>query len=346
MESLAPLHGQRRVPCRRAATRAGRRYTAGTIGRRRPSELPVIDQLRRMAVFATVVEHGSMHAAARALGTTPSAVSQQVRQLEHDMGVTLLHRSTRKLRLTVAGERFHAGCAAMLAAAQQATQQLAEMRDAPVGELRVSMPVGFGRHLGPALAPLAAAHPSLRLHLQVDDALIDLVEARIDLAVRFGRLPDSRWVAQRLADFELVICAAPAYAARRGVPASPAELVSHEWLRIEPPAFLPTLELHGPDGQVEHVPLPAHCTSNNQLTVQQLCEAGFGLAVLSMQDVDDALAAGRLLTVLPQWRLPRLAVYAVTPQRDTQPAKVRHAIAALRTYLAALGARLQRGAAS
>jgi LysR family transcriptional regulator, transcriptional activator for aaeXAB operon len=300
----------------------------------------MIEQLKRMAVFATVVEQGSMNGAARALGTTASAVSQQVRQLERDMGVTLLTRSTRKLRLTVAGERFHEGCAAMLAAARGAGEQLAQMRDAPVGELRVSSPVGFARHLGPALAPLLAANPGLRLHLQVDDTLIDLVEQRIDLAIRFGRLPDSTWVAHRLGEMPLTVCAAPAYLAARGVPTAPAELLAHDWLRTAGGSLGAMLELHGPGGAVERLRVEARVTSNNQLSLQQMCEAGLGLAVMGDLDVEDSLKAGRLVPLLTHWRPPPLGMYALTPQRDTQPAKVRFAIDALRRAMAGVGSKM------
>ncbi|WKB55180.1 LysR family transcriptional regulator [Eleftheria terrae] len=300
-----------------------------------------MEQLKRMAVLASVVEHGSMSAAARALGTTTSAVSQQVRQLEREMGVTLLHRSSRKLQLTEAGERFHAGCAAMLAAARSAGQQLAQMRDAPLGELRVASPVGFARHLGPALAPLLAGNAGLTLHLQVDDALIDLVDARIDLAIRFGRLPDSSWVAQRLIELDTMICASPGYLAQRGVPATPQELAAHDWLRLDGRGPAPALELIGPHGSTERLRVRARATSNNQLSLQQLCEAGLGLAVLALQDIEPALQSGALVILLPDWRPASLPMYAVTPQRDTQPAKVRHAIAALQAYLQGLrGSRL------
>lgn len=296
----------------------------------------MIDQLRRMAVLATVVEHGSMNAAARALGTTASAVSQQVRELERAVGVTLLHRSTRKLRLTAAGERFHEGCAAMLAAARQAGQQLAQMRDAPVGELRVATPVGFAPHLGRALAPLLAANPGLRLHLEVDDTLIDLVQARIDLAIRFGRMPDSSWVAQRLAELPTAVCASPTYLAARGVPATPAELAGHDWLRLARQEGGQVVELAGPGGAVERLRVAPRITSNNQLSLQQMCEAGFGLAVLVLQDVEESLRRGALVPLLPAWRPAALGMYAVTPTRDTQPAKVRYAIEALRHHMASL----------
>jgi LysR family transcriptional regulator, transcriptional activator for aaeXAB operon len=298
----------------------------------------MIDQLKRMAVFTTVVDCGSFVAAARQLKTTTSAVSQQVRALERDMGVTLLHRSTRKMSLTPAGEHFHAGCAAMLAAARGAHDGLQRLRDAPQGELRIAAPVGFARHIGPALAPLLAAHPELTLHLQVEDGFTDLVDARIDLAIRFGRLPDSTWVAQRIGARSLALYAAPAYLSRRGVPATLDELSAHDWLLLQPATatiqtLTQTLTLTIA-GTAQPVHVQARASSNNQLSLQQLCEAGLGLAMLSPSDVGDPPPPDRLLKLMPALRLPELPIHAVTPQRDAQPAKVRHAIVALKAHLA------------
>jgi DNA-binding transcriptional LysR family regulator len=293
----------------------------------------MIDQLRRMAVLATVVEQGSLVAAARVLQTTTSAVSQQLRALEQDMGVTLLLRSTRRIALTPAGERFVEGCRAMLSAAREAQTQLQHLRDAPEGELRVSAPVGFARQLGPALLPLMTAHPKLSLHLEVDDGFIDLVAKRIDLAIRFGRLPDSPWVAQRLGSLPLSLYAAPAYLARRGVPASPEHLDQHDWLLLRPGTDGPhTLELQR-DGQHQPLRVQPRASSNNQLSLQQLCEAGLGLAMLGQDDAREASEAGRLLPLMPGLQLPPLPIFALTPQRDAQAAKVRHAIDALRAHL-------------
>ncbi|PZP36822.1 MAG: LysR family transcriptional regulator [Roseateles depolymerans] len=296
----------------------------------------MLDQLKRMAVFAEVVRQGSFAGAARQLRITTSAVSQQVRALEQDMGVTLLHRSTRKLSLTPAGERFHVGCAAMWSAASQAQTQLQQLRDAPEGELRLAMTVGFARHVGPALAPLLAAHPALRLHLQVEDGMTDLVEHRIDLAVRFGRLPDSPWVAQRIGSVRMGLYAAPAYLARRGVPAQPQELEAADWLLLQDGTDRPRrLGLAGGE-----LTLQPRYSSNNQLSLQQLCEAGLGLALLGEDDVGEAVAAGRLLRLNLPGPLPELPVWALSPQRDAQPAKVRHAISALREHLAQAAQRL------
>ncbi len=295
----------------------------------------MIDQLKRMAVFATVVNCGSFVAAARQLKTTTSAVSQQVRALERDMGVTLLHRSTRKMSLTPAGERFHAGCAAMLAAARGAHTDLQRLRDAPQGELRIAAPVGFARHIGPALAPLLAAHAELTLHLQVEDGFTDLVEQRIDLAIRFGRMPDSSWAAQRIGGKSLALYAAPAYLSRRGVPATLDDLPAHDWLLLQPAAGTVQTLKGTIGGAAQALGVQARASSNNQLSLQQLCEAGLGLAMLSPSDVGDPPPPERLLKLMPALRWPELPIHAVTPQRDAQPAKVRHAIAALKAHLAA-----------
>ncbi|HUG25058.1 LysR family transcriptional regulator [Piscinibacter sp.] len=295
-----------------------------------------MDPLRRMAVFASVVEQRSMSGAARSLAMSTSAVSQQVRQLERDSGVTLLHRSTRKLTLTAAGEQFYEGCAAMVAAARRAQQQLVQSRDAPSGELRLSAPIGFARHVAPALGPLLAAHSALTLKLLVDDARIDLIESRIDLAVRFGRLADSSWVARRLCAFEWLLCAAPSWLRDHGVPQRPDDLLAQQWLAFARDGSMLHLDLAGPQRETRVLRIEARISSNNQFSIQQMCVAGLGLARLARVDVADDLAAGRLEQVLPDWTLAPLDVWAVTPQRDAQPAKVRAAIAALQDYLETL----------
>lgn len=295
-----------------------------------------MDDLKRMAIFATVVQHGSMSGAARALGMSPSAVSQQVRRLEAEGGVTLLHRSTRQLALTEAGERFHGHCAALLQAARQARAELLHTREAPVGLLRLSAPVGFARHVAPALGPMLAQHPALRLHLLIDDTPIDLIQARIDLAIRFGPLPDSAWVARRLGALRWWVCAHPDWAAAHGPVNHPDALLGHAWLGFvrERPGL--RLDLRAPDGAMRELRIEPRLSSNNQFSIQQMCAAGLGPALLGSIDAHDDVAAGRLARLLPDWTLPALDISALTPQRDAQPAKVRLAIEALQAYLRTL----------
>ena len=292
-----------------------------------------MDDLKRMAIFVAVVQHGSMSGAARALGLSTSAVSQQVRKLESDGGVTLLHRSTRQLALTEEGQRYHARCAAMWAAAEQARAELAASRDEPSGELRLSATVGFARHVAPALGTLLTDHPALRLRLLVDDAPIDLINARIDLAVRYGRLQDSNWAARRLGGMQWQLCAAPGWVAAHGRPQHPDALLTHSWLGFAREGGGLRIDLHTPAGEPRALRVEPRIASNNQLSIQQMCEAGLGLALVGSMDAHDALQAGRLLRLLPDWSFGTLDIWAVTPQRDAQPAKVRQAIAALHAYL-------------
>jgi DNA-binding transcriptional LysR family regulator len=306
--------------------------------------------LKPYAVFAEVVAAGSMSAAARRLGLTPSAVSQIISGLERQFGVTLLRRSTRSIALTEAGERCYPHCVRLLEAGNAAAASLEQARDAPAGELRIAAPLGFGAHVAPALSPVFAEWPQLRLGLIVEDALIDLVESRIDIALRVGGRPDSSWVGRKLCEMETVLCASPAYLERHGVPDSVVDLERHQWLALardvretmaangfqyaSSAAFV--LELANEDGTREQARLQARATTTHQIALRQMCEQGMGIARLFYADVRAALEQGLLTRVLPQRRLASYALTMLTAGRDGEPAKVRVAMAALKTYFAAL----------
>jgi DNA-binding transcriptional LysR family regulator len=323
-----------------------------------------MDDLKPLAVFAETVDAGSMSAAARRLGMSPSAVSQTIRALEQQSSVTLLHRSTRKLALTEAGERYYPHCKRLLEAARAAAQSLQQARDAPTGELRVSAPVGFVNHVAPALAPLLSEVPQLRLRLLVDDAMIDLIDARVDVAIRVGRLADSSWVARRLCDLEVILCASPGYLSRHGTPATPPELMAHQWMSfgreasadsaqdafpapggtasakgaigVSQAVQMPLDLLQAAEGRRERIVVESRIVSNNQVALQQMCEHGLGIARLAHADVLPSLQRGALVQVLPAWSFPALPVWAVTPRREGEEAKVRDALAHLKRYFAAL----------
>jgi len=290
-----------------------------------------LDQLKRMAVFAEVVAAGSLTAAARRLGMTPSAVSQHLRQLEQALGLALLHRSTRRITLTEAGERYHAGCAAMLGAAREAEQALVRLRDEPEGELRLTAPAGFGSLLASALAPLRG-YPRLTLRLLLDDKLIDLIEARVDIAVRVGELADSSLVARKLGSMTRQLCASPAYLAERGWPATPQDLLRHDWLASNRNNSADMLELLGPSGERETLRLEGRVQASQVTALHALALAGWGISMGVSEDDRKALAEGRLLPVLPGWRMADVPVYAVTPRRGEQPAKVRYTLELLAAW--------------
>lgn len=294
-----------------------------------------MDKLKRMAIFARVVETRSMSGAARELGMSTSAISQQLRRLERETGVVLLHRSTRKLTLTEAGDTFYAGCASMVHAARLAEQNLADLRDELVGELRIAAPIGFAATTLPlALAPLLARHPQLKLRLLAGDERIDLIEARIDLAIRVGRLADSTLIARPLAQVREIICATPAYLQRAGTPKRPEDLAKHEWITLTALGEPQFLELAGPGSETRRVRVEGRIASNEAQSTKHLTLAHLGLSRNIVTDLAAELADGRLVQVLPQWRLPEIGIYAVTPRKDAQPAKVRQAIKVLKAALA------------
>ena len=290
------------------------------------------DRLKRMAVFAEIVGSGSMTSAARRLAMSPSAVSQQLRQLEHELGLTLMLRSTRKLALTEAGQHFYAGCSAMIDAARSAEQSLAQLRDEPEGELRLAAPIGFAALIADALAPLRR-QPRLTMRLLLDDAPIDLIDQRIDLALRVGEQPDSSRVARRLGTLRRQLCAAPSYLAARGVPDAPADLATHDWLGGRPGSGGPeVLDLTARDGRRETVRVDSRVAASQAAALHALCLAGWGISAGISEDDARALADGRLVPVLPGWLLPDRPVYAVMPRRGRQPAKVRHALSLLQAH--------------
>lgn len=298
-----------------------------------------MEDLNRMAVFATVVEQGSMSAAARVLGMTTSAVSQQLRLLESRAGLPLLRRTTRKHSLTEAGQRFYVQCAVMLQAARQARAELEAERDEPVGELRIAAVLGLASPLGRALAPLLHAHPQLRLRLLLDDTHTDLVTERIDLAIRLGRLPDSTWVARSLGRLPWWICAAPALLApATPLPSQPQQLQALPWIaRYTGKSVTTTLDFqHQSTGATAQLHTTPRILCNQQQGLQQLCVEGLGLAKLFSLDVADPVQNGQLLRLLPDWDCGSLAIWALTPERNALPARVRLALTALQAYFGPL----------
>jgi DNA-binding transcriptional LysR family regulator len=291
-----------------------------------------------MAIFAAVVEHGSMRRAARTLGMTPSAVSQHIRRLEQETGVTLLRRTTRHLALTDAGQAFFEGCLAMVDAAESAHARVAELHDEVVGEIAMSVPVGFaGVHLAPAIQPMLDAHPRLTLRLVVTDEHLDLAREHLDLAVSIGTVPPaSSLLRQHLATWQNILVAAPSYLERHGVPNVIEDLADHTFVSL-PPWHHGGDVLTGPGGARYRLAPKPRIVSNNQVTIKQLTVSGSGLSFNVLPEVAEELKTRALVHVLPEWSAPPLSVDALMVPRSRQPAKVRAALTALRQYLSRIG---------
>ena len=299
----------------------------------------MLDNLRSMAVFAGVVERGSFSAAARDLGITTSAVSQQVRSLEQDMGVVLLHRSTRKLSLTEAGHAFFQSCQEMVQAAQRGRIRINELRDELIGDLRIATTPELGaNHIVPALSSWMAAHPALQIHFEADNRYIDLIDERIDIAIRMSlALSDSGLMARPMLKVDQVLCASPAYLRQNTPLTHPDDLSMHRLVAISLMKDVQNLSFkHTKTAEQVQVHIPSRIYTNNVFLMKSLCLSGHGLARLLYLDVQQELACGELVEVLPMWRLPDYTLYALTLRREQQPLKIVRCLEALTHYFSQL----------
>lgn len=278
-------------------------------------------------LFARIVAAGSLSAAARRLSLSPAQVSKRLAALEQRLGVQLLHRTTRRLTLTAAGERFHADIVLALAAIEQAENRLGGIRDEPSGPLRVSAPTSFGRlHIAPHLHRFVEAHPQVMLEFDLSDGSVDLFGGYYHLAVRITAEPPASLVGHRLADNRRTLCASPAYLARCGVPRSLDDLAEHALLAAD--GQMPWRLASGHTRRT--IEGASAVRTNSSEIVRELALGGGGIALRSLWDVHGDLRNGRLVLVLPQWGAPAdLAIYAVHPHAAPVPA----ATAAFVTFL-------------
>lgn len=281
------------------------------------------DSLPAMAVFAQVVEDGGFTAAARRLGLAKSSVSKQVAQLEDRLGVRLLERTTRRIRLTEAGERYFERCRRIVAEATAAEAEVGKARAAPSGLLRLSAPASFGiRRLPDPLVQFMKAYPDVEVALTLNDRQVDLVEEGYDLALRIGALRDSSLMARRLAPVAMATAAAPAYLATHGRPETPSDLTDHACLGY---AYLDdgrVWTFKGPAGVIRRRFRP-RLLANNGDVLRAAAGAGLGIVHMPRFLLDDALANGALETILDAFQPPELGLYAVYPAGRPLPAKTR-----------------------
>lgn len=286
--------------------------------------------LNRLGMFVAVVEAGSFTAAADTLGTTKAVLSFNLKQLEQELGVALLTRSTRRLALTEAGEGFHAECARLLREAEAAVDQARSGQAALSGSLRVTATVDYGnRIVAPALAAFARRHPALRVSYQASSAHADLIGDRLDLAIRVGMLADSSYRATPIGQFKLVVVASPALLAEHGAPRTLEALAAMPWLANRPArrAQWRLTDGRGREHALRVAPV-AHADTASALLA--FAEAGCGVAALPDWLLEEPLARGRLQRVLPTMSLPPQPVYAVYPDTRHVSAKVRRFIDFLR----------------
>ncbi|MES2937145.1 MAG: LysR family transcriptional regulator [Pseudomonadota bacterium] len=279
-----------------------------------------MDKLSGLLAFVRTAELGSFAAAGRVLEISASAVGKGVARLEQELGVRLLQRSTRRLQLTDEGRLFHERCRRILDDLHDAQAMLSHAREEPRGRLRVSAPIVGHHFLMPVIPDFLARHRQVELDVVFTDRNVDLIEEGIDVAIRSGDLPDSRLVSRPLQAFRLLLCAAPAYLARRGTPIEPRELARHEAVRFRHPDSGKLLDWPLPGGEP---PARTVLACNNMEAVLDGALRGLGIACMPDFLARERLADGRLASVLDAHMEGRGRFNALWPSSRHLSPKVR-----------------------
>lgn len=284
-----------------------------------------MDRIDDIALFLRMLDLGSISAAARSLDLSPALASQRLQRLERSLGVRLLHRSTRRLHATPEGAVLAEHGRVLVEDLETLTGGLRQAGTEAAGNLRVTISASFGRqYVSPLLPEFLERHPAIRLSIDLDDRLQDLVSAGYDLAIRIGALDDSSLVARRLAANRRVLCASPDYLRRRGVPRTPADLARHDCVLLVGSQGRQDLwRLGDGNGGETTVRVRGRFESNYGEVLRDAVVAGLGIAMHSVWHVCDDLRAGRLQAVLPGHPIADTGIYAVMPQRRLVPLRVR-----------------------
>ncbi|PUA18174.1 LysR family transcriptional regulator [Glaciimonas sp. PCH181] len=276
-----------------------------------------------MKIFVKVADCGSLSGAARALELSNPSVTRHIADLEAHLHARLLNRSTRRISLTDTGAAYLERCRQVLLDLDEAAMTASNSATNPSGVLRINVPVSFSvNHLGRVLPLYAERYPNVALDVSLSDRVVDLVDEGFDLAIRIGKLQGQSLVARKIAPARILLCAAPAYLAKNGVPEHPADLESHvclsyaystprdEWRFLR-------------DGKTVTTRVKGGLHTNNGDLLREAALAGMGIILQPSFIVGDDVRAGRLTTLLPEYHSETLSIYAVYPSRQHLSAKVR-----------------------
>ncbi|MEF0145493.1 LysR family transcriptional regulator [Pseudomonas guariconensis] len=281
-----------------------------------------MDRLNAMRVFVTVVDLGSQSAAADHLQLSRPVVSRYLAELEDWVGARLMQRTTRKLSLTAAGQQTLPRCRQLLELAGDLQAAVRQPDDAPRGELRISVSTSFGQaQLVDAVADYVRRYPGMKVELQMLDRTVNLVDERIDLAIRTSNDLDPNLIARRLTVCRSVVCAAPKYLAEHGMPQQVEELSQHNCLTHA--YFGHSLWQFEVGGRHVAVPVQGNISANEAMTLQKAALAGAGIAMLPTYQAAGALRSGELVRLLPEARPRELNLNAVYTSRKHMPATLR-----------------------
>jgi len=280
-----------------------------------------LDHLAAMATFVRVVDAGSLSAAARSLPSSLTSVSRQISALEQHFGMPLLRRTTRQLALTDDGRILYERAKSILGEFREMQATLSRDRDAPSGRLRISAPTLLGRLLiAPLLAEFLQRYPQLTVDLLLVDRAVDMVEEDIHLALRIGHLPDSQLVTRKLADLRMIVCASPAYLARRGVPQLPADLSGHDCLVFSDAPGIAEWRFDGSAKGQRKIRISARLWMNSLDALIAAAKQGAGIVRVPSWQVEADIASGALQRLLRDHEPPPAPLHLLLgPSRLSQP---------------------------
>ncbi len=289
--------------------------------------------LNDMILFTKVVENGSISAAGREMGQPKSTISRRLKHLEESLGVRLLQRTTRSLKLTELGAVFYARCNRVRSEAEEAERSVSLGQESPRGTLRVTAPVetAFTR-IGELIAAYSTRYPEVSVELDLSNRVVDLIEEGYDLAIRAGVLPDSTLVARRLGNSRMLICASPAYINRHGAPRTPRDLADHTLVLYGTGLSKQSFCFVSTRGEVRVQLKPKH-TANSLMVIRDMAKSGYGIALLPDAHIRNDRSTGRLQVLLEEWKLPEDGIYAVYPSPRHLTPKVRSFIDFLSEHL-------------
>lgn len=287
-----------------------------------------------MVIFAEVVKAGGFSRAAEQLGRPKSSVSRRIANLESQLGVRLLERTTRKMRLTEVGQTFLRHCNHIADEVVMATQVVENLSSSPRGLLRISASYSVGLQLlGPVTTEFMRRFPDVKMQLTLSNRRVDLIEEGFDLAIRVGSLTESNLVAKKIGGSQLSFYASPVYLRAIKPPRTPAELAQLCVLHMSEHEIPAGLEFLGPQG-VETISIAFRGLINDFHLLKQMLVDGVGIAILPSYLCLDELAAGQLVKILPEWSLPEVGFHAVYPSHRGVTPKLRAFLDMLGTYLA------------
>ncbi|MGB1091434.1 MAG: LysR family transcriptional regulator [Oceanobacter sp.] len=277
--------------------------------------------LNEMAIFVHVVEASSFTGAAKNLGLPKSTVSRKITQLEERLGVRLIQRTTRSLRLTDTGNAYYAHCSRILSEIEEANLAVTQMQTTPTGTLRITAPVLFGSTvLATLIADFIDQHPQINVDLVLSDQVLDLVQEGIDIAFRIGQLEDSSLIGRYLGDVSPMLCASPDYLERFGTPHSPEDLEQH---RTIAPARWTTWNLTDGNGTELPVSVKPKVQANDFATLYSLSLSGGGITPLPALIAAPGIQTGNLVAVLQDYPFEASPIHALYPSNRHLSAKVR-----------------------